>query len=94
MDMARVKAQAAPDALVLINNIPAGPFAVYGVDRAIGNAFAATVAFYIDIDLGPGLDQVNEAGGRAFMDRDNEIFFPGIIQNGQVVRHFNRAGRR
>jgi hypothetical protein len=74
MDMALVKTPAAPDAFVLVDHVAVRPFAVYGVDRAIRDAFTATVAFYVDIDLGAGLDKVDETPCRAFIDGDDEIF--------------------
>jgi hypothetical protein len=80
VDVAFVKAQAAADAFVLVDHVASARLSVNGVDRAIFDALAAPVAFDVDIDLGPGLDKVDETIGRTFVDRHDEIFLAGIIE--------------
>jgi hypothetical protein len=55
-----VEAQPAPDAFVLLDNIPFPRFAANRVDRAKENAIPAPVAFDVDVDFGARFNEVDE----------------------------------
>ena len=91
---AGVEAQAAPDALFLVDNVALAFYPGDGAGGARRYAFAAAIAFYVDVHLGAELDEVNETVGRACVRGHYEIFARRVVEHGQAVSHDNGARGR